>query len=355
MKKLFIASVKGDSMQTIKSITCIFLFLLTSTAFAKDKEFLTFSTCQSLQNIAKDQCLEKLSLAPVKKDGKWGFIDIKGETVISFQYAGALQFTDGLAPVQIDTNNYASWGFINKQGVLVIPVQYADIRSFNEGWAAVSNKEGYWGFIDKTGKLILPFQYMNANMVSEGLAAVRQKDSVKWTFINKKGKIAVPGKYDFGGLFKEGLVSIQNLNGQFAFLDKKGKLKTEFKYGWLNEFYQGYALARERKSGNWGVLNKKFQWVISPIYSYLSNFSEGLFGARIAKDEKENIYRWGFINLKGETVLPFEYEDNAAIGFKPSYFKGLAPAIKDEKLGYIDRNGKVLIPFQYEAGGNFSE
>lgn len=38
-------------------------------------------------------------LARVKKDGKYGFIDTKGETIIDFQYDGGASFHNNLAYV----------------------------------------------------------------------------------------------------------------------------------------------------------------------------------------------------------------------------------------------------------------
>ena len=38
-------------------------------------------------------------LAPVKKDGKWGYIDKKGDVVVPFKFDFADTFSDGIATV----------------------------------------------------------------------------------------------------------------------------------------------------------------------------------------------------------------------------------------------------------------
>ena len=51
-------------------------------------------------------------LLPIKKDGKYGYINEKGEVVIQPKYEFANQFYDGLASVKIEGKK----GFIDKGG-----------------------------------------------------------------------------------------------------------------------------------------------------------------------------------------------------------------------------------------------
>ena len=60
-------------------------------------------------------------MAPVMKDKKWGYINTKGEVVISLQYKDAEIFSeDGLAPVKVSK----LWGFVNAKGDMVIADDY---------------------------------------------------------------------------------------------------------------------------------------------------------------------------------------------------------------------------------------
>jgi len=59
--------------------------------------------------------------------------------------------------------------------------------------------------------------------------------------------------------------------------------------------------------------------------------------------------KYGFINLKGEVIIPAEYEGL-------SYFsEGLAAFKKDEKYGYINAKAEVVIPAEYDLAHSFSE
>lgn len=89
-------------------------------------------------------------LIPVCKDGKWGFINQKGEVVVSPQYAEVKNFSDGLAAVKTSSGR---WGFIDTTGKMVISVKYSDVSSFSNGRADVC-LNGAWQIIDKHGKLV---------------------------------------------------------------------------------------------------------------------------------------------------------------------------------------------------------
>lgn len=69
------------------------------------------------------------------------------------KYDDIYYFSEGLAPVRKN----GKWGYINKKGKAVIKPQY-DVKdpfvNFSEGLALVK-KDGKWMFIDKKGKVVL--------------------------------------------------------------------------------------------------------------------------------------------------------------------------------------------------------
>jgi hypothetical protein len=84
-------------------------------------------------------------LAPVKVNGKFGYIDEKGEFVIPPHF-------DGVRRENYAANNLMmvglgdKWGYIDQKGKFVIPPQFAETRfSFANGLAGVkvNDKYGY--------------------------------------------------------------------------------------------------------------------------------------------------------------------------------------------------------------------
>lgn len=71
---------------------------------------------------AVDICTQDGIIA-VKQDGKWGYVNTKGEMVIQPQFQQARSFSNGLGAVCQD----GKWGFINLDGQVVIECQFADV------------------------------------------------------------------------------------------------------------------------------------------------------------------------------------------------------------------------------------
>ena len=80
--------------------------------------------------------------AAVRKNGKWGFIDIKGTVMIDFSFDEALSFGQHLAAVKLD----GLWGYINMDGRIVIEPVFFEAGCFSAGSAPVLTEQG-WQFI----------------------------------------------------------------------------------------------------------------------------------------------------------------------------------------------------------------
>ena len=84
--------------------------------------------------------------ARVQKDGKWGYINTKGEQIVECKFDGARGFNEGFARVQKD----GKWGYINTKGEQIVECKFDDAYDFNEGFARVK-KDGKWGYINTKG------------------------------------------------------------------------------------------------------------------------------------------------------------------------------------------------------------
>lgn len=80
--------------------------------------------------------------AAVKQDGKWGYIDAKGELKIDFRFEEAKSFGRHLAAVKEDDR----WGYISIYGKMAIPPIFSEAKTFSDGKAPVRTDSG-WQFI----------------------------------------------------------------------------------------------------------------------------------------------------------------------------------------------------------------
>lgn len=123
-----------------------------------------------------------LAVATMDIDGQSGYIDTTGRFVIEPQYEEAENFSEGVAPVKKD----GKWSFIDKTGaeVAMLGDLYDSVYPFTEGRSIVCIGEKY-GAIDKAGNLIIDFRFDRLLSFSEGLAFARMGDTQG--FINTSG------------------------------------------------------------------------------------------------------------------------------------------------------------------------
>ena len=88
----------------------------------------------------------KEGFAAVKKDGKWGYINTKGEQIVECKFDGVGDFNEGFAAVKKDDR----WGYINTKGEQIVKCKFDGVGDFNEGFAAVK-KDRKWGYINTKG------------------------------------------------------------------------------------------------------------------------------------------------------------------------------------------------------------
>jgi len=111
-------------------------------------------------------------------------------------------------------------------------------------------------------------------------------------------------------------------------------------------------LAYTSNENKLGYINLKGQEIIPVEFDDIKSFSEGLIavnkGAKKVEYEKVG-GKWGYYNLKGEQVIPLKYD------YAESFKEGLAPVRLNGTFGYINKQDKLIIPFQYQDAQSFSE
>lgn len=125
---------------------------------------------------------EGLLAVQQKMGGYFKFIDINGMTAFKDSFERAGFFTDGLAPVRKE----GKWGFINKKGELVIDYRFTGAREFSEGLACVEKDHNNWGFINTAGEIVISFEFDRSSRFRYNHAYVEHLG--KQAYINKKGE-----------------------------------------------------------------------------------------------------------------------------------------------------------------------
>jgi len=195
-------------------------------------------------------------LCAVRKDGKWGYIDMSGHLAIPNQFDMAGPLVEGLAKVKLGNQ----WGYIDKTGSYAINPQFDRAEEFHEGLAAVHSDTG-WGYINKEGVYVLkPDKKLYAGSeFSGGLAGTCPLG--KCGYIDRSGTLAIKPQFNLALPFSEGLAAVQ-INQKWGYINASGKIVINPQFDSATWFVGGLAVVSV--SGNQGVINRQGKYVLNP-------------------------------------------------------------------------------------------
>ena len=227
-------------------------------------------------------------------------------------------------------------------GQLIFKTIYEDAEFLDDGFVMlyIEDERGdiRKGVLDKNGKEIISISFKDVYYLGEGLFSAKQGDN--WSLLSNSGKALTPYKYQLMSLAGEGLVKAK-LNNKFGFLDTNGQEVIQFNFNEvLSNFYNGMAIV---KAGSNHYIITKTAKETPLLFDKVDYFYRGL--ARVEKTGK-----FGFINRKGEVVVPCKY--SRAEDF---YWHRLSNVGSNGKSGYIDTTGAEVIPLKFDYSESFRE
>ncbi len=259
----------------------------------------------------------------VGKDGKKANIK---------RFVRAWDFSDGLAAA-METSD-GKWGFINTKGEFVISPRFASsptdyVSSFENGFAAIE-VSGMYGFIDHSGEFVIPPKFLLANPFQDGMARVVAEGPC---FYMSHQHCSSVTSLPHGANSKESTHECK-----FTFVDTSGHILSEQRFDDARSFSED--VAPVSLNGLWGYVDKSGILAIPPKFDSAESFSDGL--ALVSKDDK-----FGYIDHSGTFVIPPQFptgyefsEKRAVVGDGDVYW-------------YIDTSGKPAFPERFLAASQF--
>lgn len=396
-----------------------------------------FISCKNTQNQA---------LFRIQEDGKYGFIDSLGKVIISPTYDYASKFEDNLALVIMDT----LYGYIDKKGEEVISVDNSiidfartmfpnnrlfnsrdslsqgrnsldnlrlslsdeyeshlenqpdtlfdykpfDKLNYHDGLALFVNEEGLFGYRDKKFITAIECRFTSANPFSESFAvATIPKDSTemydlgrKTGIIDTEGNFVLQPKFDFISDFSNGYATatikdfgkdddgVDMFNLSAFLVDKEGKIVNDFPSDIngtgpvINGFVRGFNmfLGQHKFIDVFNKIESNVEdyWFVDardPIF--IGDFDGTLSDGSVKTSWINNYYKfpvkigdngkWGLLPLEGGFIETDWVERYFIYDDIYNMRDGLIAAKKGGKWGYIDVDDRIAIDFKYTKVESF--
>lgn len=250
----------------------------------------------------------------------------------------AVQLTELTAVTANDTSSVKGTG---EAAVFGIPLteRYDDIKSIG-------------------GDYFIAKKYVNTDGDILGAPQEYENQQADWFLLNQQGKVLLQySNKDVLRLrgFGDGFLRLDKRDGTNLILDMEGN--TQFTYGYddyhdIGSFSEGLARVMNYEEGKCGYVNTKGEEVIPFSFYTAAPFSEGLaaVGVDLPKEEGRQSAetRYGYIDKKGGWVIEPKYRNAYA------FQDGLAKVEDtDRNIGYIDKTGKEVIPLRYREITDF--
>ena len=319
------------------------------------------------------------------------YVNIKGEECLvikRYDYFTPGDFHEGIAWITVYNEDAKTYYAINKDGKVAHSVPSKEypfyIFDFSDGMARFRSEEGLYGYLDKDFNIAIDAVFEYADDFYEGRAAVVIDD--KLAYIDKNGNVVIQTnepRYEYGYIeqdpefgsywgnyvhhekwkFSEGLAGIYepidpetwerpDENTRHRYIDKDGNTVLEGISG--SKFSNGLAVFVQRDEDGYivmGYMNKNGEVVIPAKYNLAFPFNEyGVAYVQKAVSDFPEEYchinlgsslMCGYINTKGEEIVPLEYYSRHAY-YSRKEANGILELYKEGYTYFFNTEGQLL-------------
>ena len=250
--------------------------------------------------------------------------------------------------------------YIEKIGYKGLSEEFENQKGILDNMYVVINNNDKYGVIDNNGKEIIGCKYdkLLFNENAREFFVTNTYSKVGIVLANGTNKIDI--KYDEITNIDKDLYLVK-MDNKYGVIDKNGILKVNNSYENIKILDKELGLFIVKYNGKYGVVNDSDTRIIYWEYDEI-----GIDNTLFKSDNIENKYllldnlipvrkdkRWGLFNVKGEEVIPCEYDGlgciptnikdrvvNNSIIIKD--IKGIIVS-KDKKYGIIKENGEIIL------------
>ena len=303
------------------------------------------------------------SVAKVKKDGKYGLINLEGKEVLACN-KDSIEVIEGTKSVYL-TSVDGQKGIVNNTGKEIIQNKYTTISSLTEKYEngfIVKNESGKLGVINYDGSVALDEKYDEIkNVYGNKMYVVKEADTLK--IVNSRGEdIVAEGFEDVKSIDGDNI--IVKKDGKYGMITKDNYEKIPAEYENLTFAFGEYYIAK--KDGKYGIITETNQEKLGFNYSFIKYISDaGFIQANKENMESElmnkefEVKATGIVSqintdknylrlrVNGEYKyynFKLEEKENTEILSTNTIFLSK----KDGKYGYVNEKGIVVVDYIYD-------
>ena len=181
--------------------------------------------------------------APVAKDGKYGFINDKNETIIPFIYDNAVVFYGNKKNEVFCVKKDDKWGFVDINNNVVLDFEYDavegdgnEVSTFIVLKGKKEDKEFLHGLVNHRGELIIPCEYLKLEIAETTIVA--KKQNRKWVLLDYKNN-EISDEFDMINFYPhDGMYLVEN-DEKFGYMNLKGEITVPLKYRKSSCYFAG--------------------------------------------------------------------------------------------------------------------
>ena len=335
---------------------------------SKNEEIFTnYDQIEAISNTDKDNNMwYEENILKVKKDGKYGLINLTGKELTAFDYEDISQIKGIKNALKVKKDG--KYGIVNSEGKEILKAQYAEVDSIgkdDKSGFIVKSDNGKYGVVDYSGNNILEPTYDVIEKVYGNDYYVAKKAD-KEILVQKGGPEVLSSGYDS---IKEVLKNIENgiiytKGNKYGIMKTTGEVVIDATYEDLKEAKSGIFIAKQNEK--YGIIditknakvdfkyssinyNEKADIYIAEDENFNNDIIDNTFNVKQSGILIDTDNEKGYIELRqGEEYkyYNFKFEEKNVKDIFTSNTLYLSK--KNGKYGFIDRNGKVIVDYIYD-------
>lgn len=224
-------------------------------------------------------------------------------------------------------------GFIDAKGNTLIPLEYDFLESRFEP-LMVGRKGDFKGVIDSAGRIRIPFDYHDIQPVYPYFLVTKDRSAMPtWGILDDNGKVILPMMYEYIGMVDSNLLAARLFNSKaLQFFDRQGEKLFGLEGASVKRGFDTHSILIQRANRSHYWADRQGNPIALPLFENLE-WSDGDYAILIKNG------RFGVVNSKGETVVPFKY-----LGLIPGNKGHFIVSDTTSRDALLDANGKIMIP-----------